>query len=401
MATRLRENGIDVVLDQWDLKYGHDLPHFMEASVRESDSVILVCTPEYARKADVGKGGAGYEKRIVTGEMFQNVDPSKFIPLVRRGSNEEALPSFLKSKNYIDFRNDSEFDEKLKDLLYQLHGVPKHPRPKLGPSPFRPQQGDSHRLIETQTISGLPPGLRPIPQRNDTKAVVYCQRCGVLPGGQSECTGLSASHRFTSGTGVIYCTCCGQGVGQRSECIKPLSSAHSFTSGDGSEYCGRCGLKVGRRNEGCTGIRTCHDFVQGVVSPNRETSRSREPSSTGSELDIDEKFELEGGEYHEILVDMNAGDRLIGLVEATGKISAYLLGESSLRSFDEGLGFNYYWGKEDPITRTKVSYEASDTRTFHFVVSNGYEEEDGENSDSVSVEVKLRVVETGVQVAVG
>lgn len=136
LATRLRENGVDVVLDKWDLKLGHDLAHFMETAVRESDFVILVCTPAYAKKANAGEGGAGYEKQIVTGEMFRNENPSKFIPLVRRGSNDEALPTFLKSRNYIDFRNDPDFDSRLMDLLHQLLGVPKFPRPELGKSPF-------------------------------------------------------------------------------------------------------------------------------------------------------------------------------------------------------------------------------------------------------------------------
>jgi hypothetical protein len=55
------------------------------------------------------------------------------------------------------------------------------------------------------------------------------------------------------------------------------------------------------------------------------------------------------------------------------------------------VGFSYEWGREDPVTRTKVNYEASQTRRFHFVVSNGYEDEDGENFGPVSVELKLRV----------
>ena len=163
LATQLRENGVDVILDKWNLEYGNDLHHFMETSVRESDFVVIICTPNYARKANVGSGGAGYEKQIVTGEMFQDENPSKFIPLVRNGSDREALPSFLKSKNYIDFRDDSRFEGKLKDLLHQLHGVPKYFIPKLGPSPFnsRPQASPTHvrSTIVTPRTPGLPPHL--------------------------------------------------------------------------------------------------------------------------------------------------------------------------------------------------------------------------------------------------
>src|SRR6059058_2056321 len=163
LATQLRENGVDVVLDKWDLEFGNDLHHFMETSVRESDFVVIICTSNYARKANAGSGGAGYEKQIVTGEMFQGANPSKFIPLVRSGPNGEALPSFLKSKNYIDFRDDSKFDGKLKDLLHQLHRVPKYPRPNLGPSPFssRPQASPTpaRSTKTTPGTPGLPPHL--------------------------------------------------------------------------------------------------------------------------------------------------------------------------------------------------------------------------------------------------
>jgi predicted RNA-binding Zn-ribbon protein involved in translation (DUF1610 family) len=160
LATQLRKQGIDVVLDKWDLKFGNDLPHFMETSVRESDFVLLICTPRYAKKANAGKGGAGYEKRIVTGEMFKNANESKFIPLMREGTDEDSLPTFLQSRIYIDFRNDADFDVKLKDLLHQLHGVPKHPKPTLGPSPFTSQQGQQGEPRRTATgFSGLPPPL--------------------------------------------------------------------------------------------------------------------------------------------------------------------------------------------------------------------------------------------------
>jgi hypothetical protein len=30
LATRLRNNGVDAIIDQWALRAGDDLPHFME-----------------------------------------------------------------------------------------------------------------------------------------------------------------------------------------------------------------------------------------------------------------------------------------------------------------------------------------------------------------------------------
>ena len=85
-------------LDKWDLKPGADLLQYMESSVRESDFVLLVCTPRFAAKANSGAGGVGYEKRVVTGELFHGSPEEKFIPILLSGSPAEALPSYLKSK---------------------------------------------------------------------------------------------------------------------------------------------------------------------------------------------------------------------------------------------------------------------------------------------------------------
>ena len=65
-ATRLRNSGVDAILDQWELQPGDDLPHFMEKYLRTSDRVLMICTDQYVEKANTGAGGVGYEKMIVT-----------------------------------------------------------------------------------------------------------------------------------------------------------------------------------------------------------------------------------------------------------------------------------------------------------------------------------------------
>lgn len=136
LASRLIENGVSTSLDQWDVKPGQDMTTFMEYSIRESDFVFLICTTEYAIKANDAKGGVGYEKNIITGETFSaTVDATKFIPILRNGNVIEALPSFLKSKMYIDFRNDNEFDIQFENLLRNIYETPKFPKPELGNKP--------------------------------------------------------------------------------------------------------------------------------------------------------------------------------------------------------------------------------------------------------------------------
>src|SRR5205823_12453487 len=86
LATDLRSNGIDVILDQWDLALGQDVAAFMQRGVVVSHRVLIVCSDDYVRKADTGSGGVGYERLIITSEVIGNIDTKKFIPIIR-GNN--------------------------------------------------------------------------------------------------------------------------------------------------------------------------------------------------------------------------------------------------------------------------------------------------------------------------
>jgi hypothetical protein len=136
LATELMRNGVETFLDQWDLTPGMDLTNYVETCIRESDFVLLVCTPLFAIKANAGRGGVGYEKCIVTGEIFQGVaSPDKFVPLLRRGTEAESLPSYLKSRVYVDFRIDASFPNSIEQLLRHIFRSPKYVRPPIGPIP--------------------------------------------------------------------------------------------------------------------------------------------------------------------------------------------------------------------------------------------------------------------------
>lgn len=67
LATRLVNNGVDVVLDQWDMKLGGNLPTFMEKGLTSAVRVLAICTAKFVEKSNEGQGGVGYEKTILTG----------------------------------------------------------------------------------------------------------------------------------------------------------------------------------------------------------------------------------------------------------------------------------------------------------------------------------------------
>ena len=136
LGAQLRHNGVDAILDQWDLGPGDDVTRFMERGIVDSDRVLVVCTEQYVRKASAGEGGVGYERMIVTAQLVQDLGTDKFIPVIRQASGKEKTPTFLGTRVYIDFRNDSQFESEFDKLIHELHRVPVIEKPPLGKNPF-------------------------------------------------------------------------------------------------------------------------------------------------------------------------------------------------------------------------------------------------------------------------
>lgn len=135
----LRENGIDIILDQWDLGLGDDLAIFMERGLRDSDRVLVICTDEYNRKANGGIGGVGYEKMIVTADLLKDISTNKFIPIIRDITEGNKTPTCLSTRAYVDLSSFSENDltaNCIKKLLEELHNIPDKSKPPLGKNPF-------------------------------------------------------------------------------------------------------------------------------------------------------------------------------------------------------------------------------------------------------------------------
>lgn len=132
LSKQLRSSGIDVILDQWDANFGSDLAMFIELHMTESDLVFIVCTDNYNRKADAGKGGVGYEKMIATRDLMIDSQDERFIPIIRQYSGEYKMPRFLGNRKYVDLSNDSKFENEFKKLVRQLHGEPHPDRPPIG-----------------------------------------------------------------------------------------------------------------------------------------------------------------------------------------------------------------------------------------------------------------------------
>ena len=169
LGAKLRHNGIDAILDQWDLGPGDDVTQFMERGIMDSDRVLVVSTDQYVRKANAAEGGVGYERMIVTAQLVQDLGTNKFIPVIRQASGQEKTPTFLGTRVYIDFRNDSQFDSEFDKLIHELHRVPVVEKPPLGKNPFAKLPSGQEAL----PIGGSGTQLPEIPAQVESASEAY------------------------------------------------------------------------------------------------------------------------------------------------------------------------------------------------------------------------------------
>lgn len=139
LAAQLRENGVDVTIDKWDLKEGHDSIKFMERMVTDPDiqKVVMVLDRTYAEKADGRKGGVGTETQIISPEIYAKADQNKFVGVASELDEEGKpfIPTFYKSRIYIDLSQPEIYATNFEQLLRWIYDKPSHPKPPLGKRP--------------------------------------------------------------------------------------------------------------------------------------------------------------------------------------------------------------------------------------------------------------------------
>ncbi|HQM27678.1 MAG TPA: TIR domain-containing protein [Syntrophorhabdus sp.] len=139
LATELCENGVDVIIDKWNLKEGHDANAFMEkmASDPSIKKVAIVCDKVYAEKADGRSGGVGTETQIISPEVYAREDQDKFVAVVTEKDDrgKPFLPVYYKSRIYIDLSDSDLYAKNFEQLLRWIYDKPLYVKPELGKKP--------------------------------------------------------------------------------------------------------------------------------------------------------------------------------------------------------------------------------------------------------------------------
>ena len=220
LADRLRQDGIDCILDQYILgspDEGWQL--WMDRQMRDANFVLMICTPTYHRRVmreeEPGVGqGVNWEGNLIYQHFYQDgTVNTRFLPILLEGGSASNIP--------VPFRGVAKYrpmtQEGYEALYRRLTNQPLTPKPNLGtlrqlPPRERPQQvfensqpGDTQEFIENVPykrntfFTGREPLLRQLHEmlhRKGSSALSQPQALSGLGGIGKTQTALEYSYRY-------------------------------------------------------------------------------------------------------------------------------------------------------------------------------------------------------------
>lgn len=134
LAKQLELNKVPVVFDKWDVQDGQNLNQFMQRAVNDPtiQKVIVICDEIYTKKANGFEGGVGTETVIISQQVYENSQQTKFIPIVteKNSDGKPFIPTYFSGAKYIDMSSDQSYIEGYEKLLRNLFNKPEYERPE-------------------------------------------------------------------------------------------------------------------------------------------------------------------------------------------------------------------------------------------------------------------------------
>ncbi len=134
LANRLRAEGVDCNIDQYEESPAEGWPRWMMNQVEWADFVVVVCTEQYDRRfrgrEEPGIGrGVTWEGAIITQELYDShVKSTKFVPVVFSSGDENFIPIMIRAFSRYDLYT----EEGYQAFYRRLTNQPLNPKPPLG-----------------------------------------------------------------------------------------------------------------------------------------------------------------------------------------------------------------------------------------------------------------------------
>lgn len=133
-SNKLRSEGIDAILDQYEEAPPEGWPRWMESSIKKADYVIIIGSQGYYQKInDVSQSGKGlgvkWEGNIIYQMLYSDCSINvKFIPAIFSEDDIQYIPTPLQSSTHYNISNENDFDR----LYWRLRGISTKEKPPLG-----------------------------------------------------------------------------------------------------------------------------------------------------------------------------------------------------------------------------------------------------------------------------
>lgn len=129
-----KKYGVYTLLDQYCLP-GEDLITFMRNGLEKAEKVLIIGTPTYKAKIEKKSCGTKFEDQVITIDLYNNMNSSKFIPVLRKGSFNDSFNKLICLRVGYDMSDDEKYETQLEKLAADLWNEPTNAAPILGAKP--------------------------------------------------------------------------------------------------------------------------------------------------------------------------------------------------------------------------------------------------------------------------
>lgn len=167
LAERLRDQGVDAQLDQYEVSPPESWPNWMWNQIEDADFVLVVCTETYHRrfrgKEEPGRGqGVTWEGTILTQSLYDAGSlNARFVPVVLAGEDTEHIPLVLRGATRYQLDRDYE------KLYRHLTDQPEFVKRPLGAVKELPPRNPS----QVSSVGGKPAAVEEISQEGEAQGV--------------------------------------------------------------------------------------------------------------------------------------------------------------------------------------------------------------------------------------
>jgi len=153
-SNKLRSEGVDSVIDQYEASPSEGWPRWMESKIRSSKYVLLICTEEYYNRS-IGKvdetvgNGVKWEGHLIFQHLYDaGSHNTKFIPVIFKESDRKYIPTPVRGSTIYNIETEEGYD----NLYYRLIDEHRTPKPELGkrrPLPQKEVKTNPSMFIDT------------------------------------------------------------------------------------------------------------------------------------------------------------------------------------------------------------------------------------------------------------